>query len=293
MSIKLVSTTAIAAALVAMTATASHAQTAPRAQAAPQEDNQLAEACLRDLNAFARSMIEDEFWLTGWGIGGYGTPPAPQSTAAPAATQPTTGGMTAPSEAGMDPRGTSIGVDAPRYQIRALYSASRVLAHRGDNEGCEYIVAKMNEVYDNHAQMLREAGVDPADVTTWRQEQLALAQPLAEGQGGYRIDAITGTEVRNPQDESLGSVSEVIIDPRTGTASYLLVARGGFLGIGDEHYAIPWSEIRATPGLDTLVVNLSEAELEQAPSVDPDRFRDPATMMEQRGATDQFWTGRG
>ena len=166
-----------------------------------------------------------------------------------------------------------------------------MLAQRGDREGCEYIVAKMHEVYDDYSQRLQQAGVDPESVTTWRQEQLALAEPLAGSEGvlTYRVDDITGTDVRNPQDESLGSVSDVIIDANDGSIAYVLVARGGFLGIGEDHYAIPWTEIRATPGLDTIVVDRTEAELEQAPTVDPARFNDPQTMRQERQQTDQFW----
>ncbi len=287
MIIKILSTTALATGLIALTATGAAAQTSSKRGA------QLAEACLTEFNDFATRMNEDEFWLTGWGVGGYGVPPGPQSTRAPATT-PETSANTATTGTVMDPRGETVRVDAPRYQIRALYGAGRVLLHRGDNEGCEYIVAKMNEVYDSYAQELRDAGVDPASVTTWRQEQLALAEPLEDrANSTYRVEDFTGTDLRNVQDENLGSVNDVIIDPETGSASHLIVARGGFLGIGEDYYAVPWGEIRATPGLDTIVIDRRQAELEQAPSVDPDRFRNPATMMDERRRTDEFWTQRG
>jgi sporulation protein YlmC with PRC-barrel domain len=137
--------------------------------------------------------------------------------------------------------------------------------------------------------------VDPSSVTTWRQERLALAEPLAAENGTtrYRIDNITGTDVRNMEDENLGSVSDVIIDPESGTAAYVIVARGGFLGMGEDHYAIPWDEVRATPGLEMIVVNRTAAELDEAPAVDPDRFRNPEMRMDERRTTDEFWTQRG
>lgn len=300
MFIKFASTTAIATAMLALTATSAAAQHNQQAN----EQTQLAEACLLEMNEFAERMYEDEFWLSGWGTGAYGIPPAPQSTQSPATAVPSQGdtSTTAPTDSaanvessGMDPRGEVVGVDAPRYQIRALYGAGRVLAHRGDNEGCEYIVAKMNEVYDSYSQQLQDAGVDPTAVTTWRQEQLALAEPLASDNGStrYRVDNIIGTDVRNTEDENLGSVSDVVFDPESGTAAYVIVARGGFLGMGEDHYAIPWDELRATPGLGTLVVDRTEAELEQAPAVDLDRFRNPETLMDERRTTDEFWTQRG
>lgn len=275
-------------------------------QARQQQNQQVARECLRDMQQFAQQVSGDGFWMSGWGAGGYGTAtpqtPANQATPQPGAagqtgTTPQTGAQTGTTaQTGMagtaaDPRAQAAGMSTPRVQIHALYNAGHVLAQRGDREGCEYIVAKMHEVYDDYSQRLQEAGVDPESVTTWRQEQLALAQPLAGSDGmlTYRVDEITGTDVRNPQDQNLGSVSDVIIDANDGSVAYVLVARGGFLGIGEDHYAIPWQQVRATPGLDTIVVDRTEAELEQAPTVDPARFNDPQTMRQERQQTDQFW----
>lgn len=295
MLLRLTSITAATTAVIALSSANVAAQTS---ETEPGQTTAMAENCIEQMNLFAQRMNADEFWLSGWGTGAYGTPPAPQSTRAPAAAPAPGGTATVPEEGlaatAADPRGQTVEIDMPRYQIRSLYGAARVLAHRGDAEGCEYVVAKMNEIYDGYAQQLQEAGVDPASVTTWRQEQLALAEPLTEGGGmpPYRIDNITGTDVRNLQDENLGSVSDIIIDPSTGEAAFVIVARGGFLGMGEDHYAIPWGELHTTPGLDVIVIDRSEAEIEQAPAVDPDRLRNPELMPEERRTTDDFWMGR-
>jgi sporulation protein YlmC with PRC-barrel domain len=291
MFIRYASSTAIAAAMIAMSATNAAAQN--------QHENvqQTADACFTQMNEFAERMNTDQFWIAGWGTSGYGNPPAPQSTQSPSVVPNPTGTDPAARGSGMaaDPRGEIAGIEAPRNQIRALHGAARVLAHRGDNDGCQYLVGKMNEIYDGYAQQLSDAGVDPSEVTGWRQEQLAMAEPLAgeDSEVRYRVDEITGTDVRNPQDENLGSVNDVIIDPQTGEASHLIVARGGFLGIGEEYYAVPFDEVRATAGLETIVIHVSEAEIEAAPGIDPERFRNPQTMMDERRGTDEFWTRRG
>lgn len=288
-------------------------------QGQQQQGQQVAEQCLQRLQQAAMRMQEDQFWLMGWGRG-YGT-----QTVAPGATDPamqpapgagTTGmtggagtvgtGAAGTGATGMapmagdpltgDPRGTAEGIYSPREQIRTLYFAAQVLAQRGEEEGCDYVAGQLETIYAGYGEQLEAAGVDPAQVTDWRQEQLALAQPIHEMQGmrSYRIDNITGTDVRNVQDENLGSVHDVIIDPSTGAAAYILVARGGFLGFGEDYVAVPWQQLNATPGLETIVLNVSQADLDQAPSVDPDRFRDPVTMDQERGTVDQFWaTDRG
>lgn len=289
---KTVSATALAG-VIALPASFAFAQ---QQASQPTSAAELANECLISLNDMALRMQEDQFWLAGWG--GRNGVPAPQSTRAPATGQPgadPAAGMTTGSTViGTDPRGLAQGIYSPRHQIRALYSAARVLAHQDEKEGCAYVVGQLSTIYDGHVQRLRDAGVDPASVATWRQEQVALAKPLAEivGLSSFRLDDVTGSDVRNRQDESLGTVSDVVIDRGEGTAAYILVARGGFLGSGEEHIAIPWDQLQATPGLDLVVIDRSQAELAEAPTVDPERFWDPSTMGEERESTDQFWARR-
>lgn len=252
------------------------------------DQQQVAEACLQDMNEFAQRIGEDQFWLSGWG-GGYATGMPPAGTAPAGGAGAVETDIVDDPAGVVDPRAQVEGIASPRHEIRVIYGAAQVLAHRGDQEGCEFLLTRMNEYYDVYSRTLEEAGIDPASVTSWRQEQLALAQPLAgsEGNASYRIDDITGTDVRNKQDERLGSVNDVILDPQTGSASHLIIARGGFLGMGADYYAVPWDEVAATPGLATIVIDRSEAEIEQAPSIDPDQFR----MGEERDATEAFWNG--
>lgn len=262
-------------------------------EGAQQQDQQVqvAEQCLQRLQQATVRMQEDQFWLTGWGRG-YGTaqPMAGAPDMAPVDGAAGTAPLGADPLTG-DPRGTAEGIHSPREQVRALYFAAQVLAHRGEEEGCDYVAGQLETIYAGYVQQLEEAGVSPASITDWRQEQLALAQPIdqVEGLHAYRIDDVTGTDVRNVQDQNLGSVHDVLIDPATGSASYILVARGGFLGIGEDYVAVPWEEVNATPGLQTIVLHLTPADMDRAPPVDPDRLRDPATTQEERGAVDQFW----
>ncbi|WP_067219430.1 PRC-barrel domain-containing protein [Stappia indica] len=263
-----------------------------------QANAQVAGQCQERLEQSAERMRQDQFWLTGWGAG-YGTRPVGTPTAAPdGAARP--GAETPASPTGVrdepmvgDPRGTVEGAYSPREQIRTLYFAAHILSQRGEQEGCEYVASQLDAVYDDYTSQLTSAGVEPNEVTDWRQEQLALAQPIdqVEGMRSYRIDNLTGTDVRNVEDENLGSVHDVILDPASGTVSYVLVARGGFLGLGEEYVAVPWERLHATPGLETIVLTLSQEELEQAPTIDPDEFRNPQMRQDARGPVDDFWSG--
>ena len=263
---------------------------------------QVAQQCMNDLQAFSRKMDADGFWLTGYGgRWGYGVARQPVATPPPAAA----GGTAATGQATMSgtPTGTAAAIDrgplgaaagygmtAPRYQIRTLYQASNVLAHRGDEQGCQAVMAELRDVYNQHIQTLRTAGVEPGQVTSWRQERIVAAKPVTDmNVGMLSLDDVTGTEVRNAKDERLGSINDVVLDPKNGNVSHVIVARGGFLGFGRDYVAVPWSNLKATPGLNTFVLNVSEDTLEKAPKVDPDTFANPSAYERNRQQVDAYW----
>src|SRR5262245_12175640 len=60
-----------------------------------------------------------------------------------------------------------------------------------------------------------------------------------EGVGG-RARARTGMAVKSPADKDLGKVKDVVIDMETGTVRYVAISFGGFLGVGDKLFAVPF-----------------------------------------------------
>jgi sporulation protein YlmC with PRC-barrel domain len=80
----------------------------------------------------------------------------------------------------------------------------------------------------------------------------------------HRASKIIGSEVRNPQDQKVGSVKDLVIgDPSSGTISHVVVAVGGVMGMGDKLFAVPFSELQRVPGKNYLVLSTS-SDLSQA-----------------------------
>jgi sporulation protein YlmC with PRC-barrel domain len=59
----------------------------------------------------------------------------------------------------------------------------------------------------------------------------------------HRAADIVGTRVKNPQGEDLGKIEELVLDPKDGTVEYAVLSFGGFMGVGDKFFAIPFSLI--------------------------------------------------
>jgi sporulation protein YlmC with PRC-barrel domain len=78
---------------------------------------------------------------------------------------------------------------------------------------------------------------------------------------------ITGRTVRNTDGEEIGTVEDILIDPEADTARMLIVASGGFLGIGRDETFIPVELV--TQVRDEVLVDLTREKLRRAPGYTP------------------------
>lgn len=88
--------------------------------------------------------------------------------------------------------------------------------------------------------------------------------------------SLTGDEVYNLQDEDLGDVKDFMLDMRTGKVAYAVLSFGGFLGMGEKLFAVPWSALTLDTENKRLILNVSKEHLENAPGFDSDNWPDMA-----------------
>jgi hypothetical protein len=78
-------------------------------------------------------------------------------------------------------------------------------------------------------------------------------------------DKVEGTAVYGSDRNKIGSIERVMIDKTGGKVSYAVLSFGGFLGIGDEHYPLPWHSLKYDTALEGYVVGITETQLKEAP----------------------------
>jgi len=83
---------------------------------------------------------------------------------------------------------------------------------------------------------------------------------------------IIGDRVRNPAGEELGEVKELMIDLTSGRIAYVVLTFGGFLGMGDKLFAIPWEALTLDTQDHAFILNISKEALENAPGFDKDNW---------------------
>ena len=92
-------------------------------------------------------------------------------------------------------------------------------------------------------------------------------------------DRVEGTAVYNLVGERLGSIYNFMVDKRSGQVEYAVMSFGGFLGIGDDYYPLPWKTLKYDTTVEGYVVDLDKDRLQQAPhyaQADEAAWRDPA-----------------
>jgi hypothetical protein len=76
---------------------------------------------------------------------------------------------------------------------------------------------------------------------------------------------VEGTAVYDRQGEKLGRIEHFMVDKVSGRSEYAVMSFGGFLGIGDDHYPIPWSKLTYEPEQGGYVVDLDREKLKDGP----------------------------
>jgi len=85
-------------------------------------------------------------------------------------------------------------------------------------------------------------------------------------------DTLMGNDVYNHKDEDLGDIKEIMLDMRTGRVSYAVLSFGGFLGMGEKLFAVPWSALTLDTKHQRFVLNVEKERLKQAPGFDTDKW---------------------
>src|SRR5205085_5242345 len=78
-------------------------------------------------------------------------------------------------------------------------------------------------------------------------------------------DKVEGTAVYRSTGDKVGQIERVMIDKISGKVAYAVMSFGGFMGIGEDYYPLPWSLLTYNPKLDGYEVNIGDQQLKGAP----------------------------
>jgi len=89
-------------------------------------------------------------------------------------------------------------------------------------------------------------------------------------------NTLIGNDVYNHKDEDLGDIKEIMLDMRNGTVAYAVLSFGGFLGVGEKLFAVPWNALTLDTVNERFILNVEKTRLESAPGFDKSDWPDMA-----------------
>ncbi len=87
-------------------------------------------------------------------------------------------------------------------------------------------------------------------------------------------EKVRGTPVRRSDGEKIGTIEHLMIDKRSGHVAYAVMSFGGFLGLGEEHHALPWSALHYNQRLDAYELDIPDDRLKSASALTQESWAD-------------------
>ncbi|WP_207460002.1 PRC-barrel domain-containing protein [Azospirillum sp. SYSU D00513] len=132
----------------------------------------------------------------------------------------------------------------------------------------------------------------PEFILAGRETVMTLAAPEL-----MTPDAVRGAAVSTSDGEDVGDIEQIMIDVERGQVPYVLVGRGGFLGVGEEWIPVPFRALTWSATQAGFVLNADREKLGKMPALAkgdlPDRVKgsDLKTLYDRFGVT-PYWQER-
>lgn len=123
--------------------------------------------------------------------------------------------------------------------------------------------------------------------------------PISASESGVRqgpgpelmgANTLIGNDVYNQKDENLGDIKEIMLDVRSGRVSYAVLSFGGFLGMGEKLFAVPWTALSLDTVNKRFVLNVEKDRLKSAPGFDKDQWPNMADSSWAQSIHDYYGT---
>ena len=95
----------------------------------------------------------------------------------------------------------------------------------------------------------------------------ALTTPAAAGEAVRAADMI-GRSVQGSDGKPLGKVKDAVVDAQSGKIQKLVIASGGFLGIGAKNVAVEFDQVEISPEGGIVAKGLTQGDIDKMPKYD-------------------------
>ena len=98
----------------------------------------------------------------------------------------------------------------------------------------------------------------------------ALDESAATAPEVVAASSLEGETVCNLQGDTLGEIEELMLDVKSGRIAYAVLAVGGFLGMGEKYFAVPWRALTLDTERKCFLLDIDKDALANAPGFEGD-----------------------
>jgi sporulation protein YlmC with PRC-barrel domain len=107
-----------------------------------------------------------------------------------------------------------------------------------------------------------------------REKEETMGQIMRTTPSILSSSSISGDAVVNRMGDSLGKIEDLMIDLSEGQVAYAVLSFGGFLGMGNKLFAIPFDALELDAVNRRFILDIPKERLEAAPGFDKDNWPD-------------------
>ena len=102
----------------------------------------------------------------------------------------------------------------------------------------------------------------------------SLTAQAEDKSGILKASELVGMKVLGADDKKLGVIKDLVIDPEDGGVQYAVLDFGGFAGIGDKYFAVPWEALQLDIVNKKMWLDVQKKDLKNAPGFDKKNWPD-------------------
>ena len=114
-----------------------------------------------------------------------------------------------------------------------------------------------------------------------------MSAQAADRSGVLKASDMIGMKVEDTEGKGLGDIRDLVIDPEDGTVQYAVLEFGGFAGMGEKYFAVPWEALQLNQNEKKIALDVSKKDLKHAPGFDKNHW--PDLSHEQQIAIYEFY----
>ena len=101
---------------------------------------------------------------------------------------------------------------------------------------------------------------------------LSLPADARDRSGVLKASDLVGMKVQGTDGKNLGTIKDLVIDQEDGAIQYAVLDFGGFAGIGDKYFAVPWDALHLDQNNQKIALDLHKKDLKDAPGFDKNNW---------------------